>query len=133
VCGTILRRFQAKKLRSKQKNTLTGVLIAGARSPDILHIHGIGPSVMVPIARMLRMKVIVTNHGAEYLRRKWSRLARIVLKTGKYLAARFCHKMIVISEGIKDLVERKYRRQDLEYIANGVNDAEIIPPGTVLV
>jgi glycosyltransferase involved in cell wall biosynthesis len=84
---------------------------------------------MVPLAKILGMKVIVTNHGPDYMRQKWGKFARIALKTGEFLGVKFCDKMIVISGGIKDLLEREYRRHDLDLIFNGVNFPEILSPG----
>ena len=48
------------------------VKIAYKIKDDIIHIHAIGPALVVPIAKDLGLKVIVTNHGADYNREKWS-------------------------------------------------------------
>jgi glycosyltransferase involved in cell wall biosynthesis len=113
-------------------HTFFGVLIAATKFPDILHIHAIGPSLMVPLAKSLGMKVIVTNHGPDYMRQKWGKLAKMVLRLGEFCAAKFCDKMVVISKNIKELIEKKYGRGDLELILNGVNGQEIVPPGETL-
>jgi len=113
-------------------HTFLGVLIGGLKSPDLLHIHAIGPSLMVPLAKLFGMRVIVTNHGPDYMRQKWGGLSKIILKLGEFSGAKFCDKMIVISKGIKELVEKKYGRQDLELIFNGVNLPEVLPPGETL-
>src|SRR5690606_28412629 len=52
-------------------HTLLGVLYAAVHRPDILHIHAIGPSLMVPLARSLGLRVVVTHHGFDYERQKW--------------------------------------------------------------
>ncbi len=113
-------------------HTFFGAILSKLKSPDILHIHAIGPAFFTPLAKLLGMKVIVTHHGPDYKRKKWGRFAKFVLKLGEYLAVKFADKMIVISKEIKNMLERKYRRYGLEYIPNGIFLPEIISTGKTL-
>jgi glycosyltransferase involved in cell wall biosynthesis len=105
-------------------HTFLGVLYARSQSPDILHIHAIGPSLLVPLAKLLGLKVVVTNHGPDYDRQKWGKIAKIILRLGEKLGSKFADKIIVISNTIKEIVESNYHRKDCVLIPNGVN----IPP-----
>jgi len=100
-------------------HSLVGVLYAGWRRPDILHIHAIGPSIVAPLARLLGLKVVVTHHGPDYDRDKWGGFARAVLRTGERFGMRWSQARIAISEVIRGLVRRKYGR-DCALIPNGV-------------
>ena len=100
-------------------HTLLGVLKARALDPDIVHIHAIGPSLMVPVARLLGMKVVTTNHGPDYAREKWGRLARAILRLGEYLGGRFSDAVIAITEPIAEHL-RKAFHCDPVVIPNGV-------------
>jgi glycosyltransferase involved in cell wall biosynthesis len=113
-------------------HTFLGVIIARLNSPDILHIHGIGPSILVPLAKLLGLKVVMTNHGPDYEREKWGKFAKFVLRVGEFLGTKFADKVIVISGVIKSIVEDKYGRRDLEFIPNGVDSPEFIPPSDTL-
>ena len=113
-------------------HTFFGVIIARLKSPDILHIHGIGPSILISLAKILGLKVVVTNHGPDYKRQKWGRFPKLILKMGEYLGIRFADKVIVISEAIKSMLETKYSRRDLEFIPNGVDLPEFVPAGDTL-
>ena len=46
-------------------HTLIALLKARWHCPDVVHIHAIGPSLLTPIARLMRLKVVVTNHGPD--------------------------------------------------------------------
>lgn len=113
-------------------HTFMGIFIARFYSPDILHFHAIGPSVLAPLARALGLKVVVTDHGPDYLRQKWGRFAKFFLQTSESIAVRCADQLIVISTGIKEMIEEKYSRNDLRLIPNGVTVPEIIPPGDTL-
>lgn len=102
-------------------HTFLAVIRARFMNPDILHIHAIGPSIMVPFARLLGMKVVMTHHGADYDRQKWGRLAKTVLKTGERFGAKYSNRVIVISRYIADSLSRLYGRDDTTLIYNGVN------------
>lgn len=141
------RRFRRKQwrgvklihlwcLRSKHLeaiiHTFAGVLIARIHSPDIIHFHAIGPSLLVPLAKALGMKPVVTDHGPDYLRQKWGMLSRRALMLGEELAARHAAGIIAVSEGIRESVRMKYGRGDLHLIPNGIVLPQPVPPGETL-
>jgi len=102
-------------------HTFRAILKARALRPDIVHVHAIGPAIMIPPARLLGLKVVMTNHGPDYNRQKWGRLAKAVLKTGERLGTRFANRVIVISQVIADILSTRYGRNDTHLIYNGVN------------
>lgn len=104
-------------------HTFLAVLAARRLRPDVLHIHAIGPSLMVPLARLLGMKVVTTNHGPDYDRGKWGRLAKKVLRTGEKWGAKRSNRVIVISKVISDILASNYGRTDTHLIYNGVPEA----------
>lgn len=120
--GVKLKHLFAPKIKSLEAiiHSLLGVFYARVKNPDILHIHAIGPSLVVFLAKLLGMKVVVTNHGPDYNRKKWGKLAKIFLRLGERIGSIFADKIIVISEVIKRNVEKKYNRYDTELIYNGV-------------
>lgn len=75
---------------------------------------------MAPICRLLGMKVVMTNHGPEYDRKKWGKLAKIVLKFGEYIGTKFSNQVIVIAQFINNILVEKYNRTDANLIFNGV-------------
>ena len=102
-------------------HTALAVIKARLFGADIVHIHAVGPGLCVPLARLLGMRVIATNHGPDYDRQKWGKLARTILKMGEWCQAKFSHKVIVISPVIADILAKKYGREDTVLIPNGVN------------
>lgn len=100
-------------------HTLRGIFAAKKIHPDILHIHAIGPSMLIPLARLLGLRVVMTHHGPDYQRKKWGRAAKIILRLGEYLGIRYAHKVIAISKDIADEIEIKYKRK-VNVVPNGV-------------
>jgi glycosyltransferase involved in cell wall biosynthesis len=100
-------------------HSFAGVLHAAIKRPDILHIHGIGPSLVVPLARMLGLRVVVTHHGPDYERQKWGRLAKTALRLGERWGMLFASQRIVITGAIQNDVSRLYGRNSV-IIPNGV-------------
>lgn len=107
-------------------HSVLGVLYARLKSPDVLHIHAIGPSLVTPFARLLGLKVVVTHHGPDYNRQKWGKLAKKMLQLGERWGARFSNQIIVISNEIKQLISHLYGRNNSILIHNGV----VIPTKT---
>lgn len=105
-------------------HTFLGVIVAAIRRPDILHIHAIGPALMVPLARILGLRVVVTHHGPDYDRQKWGRIAKWWLRKGEQWGMRWSSAQIAISKVIGNDVRLRY---DIEanIIPNGVKLPEL--------
>lgn len=105
-------------------HTVRAIIKAKRLKADIVHVHAIGPALAIPLARMLGMKVVMTNHGPDYDREKWSGLAKSVLRLGERLGTKFSNAEIVISPLIKANIAEMYGRTDTDLIFNGVEKAE---------
>jgi glycosyltransferase involved in cell wall biosynthesis len=104
-------------------HTFLAVIKARLISPDVVHIHGIGPSLLVPFARMLGLKVVVTNHGPDYDRQKWGAFAKMSLMLGEKLGGIYANEVIVISNVIKEIIARRCKRE-----ANLIYNGVVLPP-----
>jgi len=100
-------------------HTFFGVLAAKKMGCDMLHIHAVGPSIFAPLARLVGLKVVKTNHGPDYKRAKWGLFAKVVIRLGEYLGSRWSNAMICISHNIADDMVKKYGREST-VIPNGV-------------
>ena len=100
-------------------HSLAGVFQARRFAPDALHVHALGPSLIVPLARLLGMKVVITHHGPDYQRKKWGLLAKCALRLGEFFGCTFSHQVICISEPIAAELKRRYARTPV-VIPNGV-------------
>ena len=94
------------------------------KRPDLLHIHAVGPAVMVPLARLFGLRVVVTHHGADYEREKWGGFAKFILRAGEACGMLFGHQRIAISQVIRHFIKHKYS-VDCEYIPNGTELPEL--------
>jgi glycosyltransferase involved in cell wall biosynthesis len=102
-------------------HTFKGVIKARKLKPAILHIHAIGPSLFTPLARILGMKVVVTSHGPDYERKKWSLPAKMFLKFCERMGMTYANKIIAIADNISNDIKKKYGK-----------DAVVIPNGVVI-
>lgn len=102
-------------------HSIKAVNYAARTGADIVHVHAIGPGIVVPYAKLRGLKVVFTHHGPDYDREKWGRMARCVLKLGERFAVKYSDYIIVISDVIRTLVKNKYgRTQGVTLIYNGV-------------
>ena len=107
-------------------HTFRGVLLVSGRSHglagkmgcDILHIHAVGPSLFVPLARFLGLKVVITHHGPDYLR-KVEPVGQIRFKDGERLGCQWANGIICISKTIAGSVKAKFGKE-AAVIPNGV-------------
>ncbi len=107
-------------------HTFRAIHKAKALGADVIHIHAIGPALLVPYAKMLGMKVVFTHHGPDYDRDKWGKAAKTILKLGESMGCRFADHVIVISHVIEDLIaQRCGRTENVHLIYNGVPEPEI--------
>lgn len=103
-------------------HTFIAVLYARKIHADIVHIHAIGPSLIIPIVRILGMKAVMTHHGPDYDRQKWGQISKNILKIGEKTGIKYSNHVIVISQYIRNLVRQKCPAQkNVSLIYNGVN------------
>lgn len=100
-------------------HTILCLIIARMYSPDLIHIHSIGPALVTPLARLMGLKVIFTYHSRDYERIKWGKTARIFLKLGEYLGVKYANSTIVVSKNLQKLVRNKFMNTKLTLIPNG--------------
>jgi starch synthase len=112
----------APRNRSLEAITHTFICLLKARwhCPDVVHIHAIGPSILTPLSRLMGLKVVVTNHGPDYDRQKWGKIAKSVLRLGEKLGGLYAHEIIVISSVIADIIRKRCSRES-NLIYNGVS------------
>jgi glycosyltransferase involved in cell wall biosynthesis len=104
-------------------HTFLAVIWARRHGTDILHVHAIGPGILIPFARLLGLKVVFTHHGPDYNRAKWGPVARFVLRLGERWGTASANEIIVISDVIREALEEKYKRYNTNLIFNGVRPA----------
>jgi len=124
--GIELVDIYSPKKKSLEAIVHTWLAILSARKwgADIVHVHAVGPAIVAPIARLLGMRVVVTNHGPDYERQKWGRAARLVLRLGEYLGCKFANEVVVISVPIAEIVSERCGRSS-HLIYNGVPVPEL--------
>ncbi|KHK92861.1 glycosyltransferase family 4 protein [Novosphingobium malaysiense] len=110
--------------------TFIATIYAWFQRADVLHIHGIGPALLAPLARILGFKVIVTHHGADYEREKWGRMAKLVLRIGERSGLIWAHRVIAVSPSLALHLKEIFPSQaeKVVYIPNG---APKLPSGGV--
>ncbi len=107
-------------------HTFKAIVKAKKLKAEVLHVHAIGPALLVPFAKLLGMKVVFTHHGPDYDRDKWGFAAKTMLKLGERMGCMFADRVIVISEVIKNLIAQKYgRTKGVHLIYNGVPQPEV--------
>ena len=109
--------------RSKNFEAVTHSLIASMiclyEKPDIVHIHNIGPSFVLPLLRSGNLRTTVTYHSANYEHSKWGWLAKKVLRICERFVSRMADEVIFVSKTQEGMVECKKKT----HIPNGVRIA----------
>ena len=127
VSGVIRRMCHG--VRSKHFDAIThsfhALLLARKEHPDVIHFHGVGPSLLAPIARVLypRTRIISTFHCVDRAHQKWGWFARFMLRAGEWSACTFAHRTIVVSDSLSAYCLKEYQAQT-HVIPNGVRSGE---------
>ncbi|MCB9798901.1 glycosyltransferase family 4 protein [Candidatus Nomurabacteria bacterium] len=108
-------------------HTLTSTIHALFGSYDVIHYHGVGPTLLSWIPRLFarNTKVIATFHCIDRYHQKWGLLARIILRMGEWTACNIPHQTITVSEALGLYCLNEFKT-NTHYIPNGVNIPEQI-------
>lgn len=99
----------------------------------IIHYHGVGPSLLAWIPRLVSPKttVISTFHTIDRHHQKWGIMARLMLGLGERAACRFPHQTIAVSQVLKKYCAYRFDCETT-YIPNGVKVTETEAKSTIL-
>lgn len=102
-------------------HTLFASIHALFQNYDIIHYHGIGPSLLSWIPRFLKpkTKVIVTFHSRDTKHQKWGWFARLILTSGEWMSCKIPHQTITVSKALQDYCKKRYGKETI-YIPNGI-------------
>ncbi len=79
-------------------HSLVAAVICLCEKPDIVHIHNIGPSLILPLLKLGRLNTIVTYHSPNYEHGKWGFFAKKILMLGEKFVSRWADKVIFVSK-----------------------------------
>lgn len=133
--GILVSPLWTPKMKSLEAifQTTWGV-VRVAMSPerfDLLHIHGIGPALLVPVAKLFGVRVVMTHHGPDYDRQKWGLVAKTILRLGETLGCRSADGIIAVSRHIATTISSRFKRE-VSYFPNGVNvPAQVLPDNMI--
>ena len=96
---------------------------------DIVHFHSIGPSLLIPLFKLLRPRVTVfaTFHSQCYHHQKWGKFARACLRAGEFMLCEFADNIITVSKILKAYVKTHYNIE-ANCVPNAVNAPKYFSP-----
>jgi glycosyltransferase involved in cell wall biosynthesis len=101
--------------------------------PDVIHFHGVGPSLLAWIPRILRPQatVISTFHCIDSQHEKWGIIARTMLRLGEKASVKFAHGTIGVSKTLVNYAALRFGNR-ISYIPNGISPRRVTTNDVVL-
>ena len=100
-----MRIVRLPTIRSKHLETSVHTFLSTVHACfskyDIVHYHTLGPSLFSFLPRLFGKKTVVTVQGLDWQRKKWSWIARRVLKLGEWASARWRNRTLVVSRTLQ--------------------------------
>ena len=123
-------------LKTKHLDTISHALFASFHALfqgyDVVHYHGVGPSLVSWIPRLFsKSKVVTTFHSIDRYHQKWGAFARLVLRLGEKAAVWFAHDTITVSRSLEMYCLNEFD-QETVHIPNGVKKSNPTKDSTVL-
>ena len=109
-------------------HSIISSIICLYKRPSIVHIHNIGPSLVLPLLKIGRLNTVVTYHSPNYEHNKWNLFAKRMLKIGEKFVSKWADEVIFISEFQQLLIPCKNK----SYIPNGVFKPKIASNSNVI-
>ncbi|MBD5265886.1 MAG: glycosyltransferase family 4 protein [Bacteroides sp.] len=100
-------------------HTFMAALHLIVRRPRLVHVHNIGPGLVLPLLKLFGLRTVMTYHSANYEHKKWSRLGRLLLRSGEWLSLRFADRVIFVNSAQREKVGGAVIEKT-RYIPNGV-------------
>ena len=129
-----MRTLELPTIRTKHldcivHSTLASVHAALIGRYDLVHFHGIGPSLTCWLLRAGPARVVATVHRQDYRARKWARFAQTALRIGEHLALAVPERTLAVSHALVDNYAR--RGKPCTYLPSGVEIRPRLPPEVI--
>jgi glycosyltransferase involved in cell wall biosynthesis len=111
-------------IRSKHLDTIVHVFLSTLHlltlDVDIIYVHGVGPSSLVPLMRILkpRAKVVSVFQSRDSLHAKWGKFARFMLNIATWMTCKFPHETVTSSKELYRFAKESYGVETIQ-INNG--------------
>jgi glycosyltransferase involved in cell wall biosynthesis len=109
-------------IRSKHLETLVHTFLSTihvlASRCDVVHYHALGPALFSFIPRLAGKKTVVTVQGLDWQRKKWGRIASVVLRLGEHAAVSLPSHTMVVSRALQKHYSATYAAET-SYVPNG--------------
>jgi glycosyltransferase involved in cell wall biosynthesis len=95
-----MRRIILPSMNTFQLDTISHSALAALHvrfrnSADVIHFHGLGNGLVLPLLFGSGKRTVVTIDGPDWTRPKWGRFARLALRLGAYFCARWADEIII--------------------------------------
>jgi glycosyltransferase involved in cell wall biosynthesis len=95
-----MRRVVLPSINTFNFDTLSHLLVASVHalltnSADVVHFHGMGNALLLPLFCLSKKKTVFTIDGPDWERPKWGRIARLALKLSARMAVRWADHLII--------------------------------------
>ncbi|HEY9651415.1 MAG TPA: glycosyltransferase family 4 protein [Coleofasciculaceae cyanobacterium] len=101
-----------------------GAIASSGRRYDIVHFHALGPALFTWLPKLATTsKIVVTCHGLDWRRSKWSKASSQIIRLGEQTAVGFADAMIVVSHELQSYFQQTYDRETI-YITNAPSKLE---------
>jgi len=107
-------------------HSLLSTLHAGLRNTaDVIHYHGVGNAMFIPIARLFGKKTIVTVDGFDWRRPKWGSVAKWVLRRSYGWCVRWADAVVSDNQPVYEYFKTEFGREtDIVYYGT---DLDFVP------
>jgi len=122
VTVKVVPSVPTKKLDTAS-NSMIASVAAFFGNYDIVHFHGIGPSLFCWIPMRPDSKTVCTVHALDYRQSKWGERAKKFLMLGERRAVTKADAAVAVSKLMALELSEKYGR-DVRYIPNGATPGE---------
>jgi len=127
-------------IKTKNLDTISHVFLAAWHASwqdyDIIHFHGVGPTLMAWLPKMIRFffrkkyKIIATFHSIDRLHQKWGVFARKMLKLAEWTSLIWADETVTVSQFLADYCEEEYHKKTI-CIPNGVEELSNLSPDII--
>jgi len=112
-----LPTIHSKHLETVLHTLLSTIHVMFSRC-EVVHYHALGPALFSFFPRLAGKKTVVTVQGLDWQRKKWGRLASLILRLGEVASVRLPNATMVVSRNLQEYYRVQYGTKT-QYVPNG--------------
>ena len=99
--------------------------------PDLVHVHGIGSGLFLPLLKLRKIRIVLHYRSQDYYYPKWGWLGKNILRIAEVVGIKSSDMVITVAKRFENELKKRYGFVSIIYVPNIINFSKVKDEGVL--